>query len=304
MGRQSAPTERVLQALGAFQESPREPLSLAAVVARTGLAPATCLGILNTLRKHGYLVRADDKTFMLGPAAIRLGSAAQSSAGLVDLVRPVMLRLSARWEGPCTASAIVDGYVTVLARIGPAIANERSIEVGRRFPLQPPFGLLNLVWYPDEAIQAWVDSTQLLPVSSDLEQLRSVVMTARSTGYLVERWKQRVGLDALIDLIADKDLPPHMAEALSGYVTTLGERVYIEADLDGPKTLEVSSISAPIYDATGQPVLLLLLYLLREEMPISDVRSCGAEILAAAEQITREISGFNPYRMTDEGTTT
>jgi DNA-binding IclR family transcriptional regulator len=84
--------ERALSILDAFGDgTPR--LTLAEIAARTGYYPSTILRLAASLGRFGYLHRAADGLFRLGPTPLRLGLLYRDAFDLADHVRPALARL-------------------------------------------------------------------------------------------------------------------------------------------------------------------------------------------------------------------
>jgi DNA-binding IclR family transcriptional regulator len=68
-------------------------LSLTELAARAGLHKSTALRLATSLAHAGYLIRRDDKLFVLGPEPMRLGALYARAFRLEDHVRPVLRTL-------------------------------------------------------------------------------------------------------------------------------------------------------------------------------------------------------------------
>jgi DNA-binding IclR family transcriptional regulator len=84
--------DRALSLLSCFTEDDAS-LTLGEISARTGHYKSTVLRLAASLQRAGYLIRKPDKTFVLGPELMRLGTLYQRAFRLGDHVRPIMARL-------------------------------------------------------------------------------------------------------------------------------------------------------------------------------------------------------------------
>ena len=84
--------ERALDVLEAFADGTKM-LTLAELSVRAGLYPSTALRLAGSLIRYGYLVRATDGTYRLGPTPFRLGGLYRAGYDLADQVRPALARL-------------------------------------------------------------------------------------------------------------------------------------------------------------------------------------------------------------------
>jgi DNA-binding IclR family transcriptional regulator len=73
-------------------------ISLASLVAATGLDRGTAYRLLSSLLQSGMLARDDDKLYRLGLESMQLGLATMSRAPIMDRCRPAMIRIARRTE--------------------------------------------------------------------------------------------------------------------------------------------------------------------------------------------------------------
>jgi DNA-binding IclR family transcriptional regulator len=73
-------------------------ISLASLVASTGLDRATAYRLLSSLVHSGMLARDGDKIYRLGIEAMQLGLATMSRVPIMERCRPMMIRLARRTE--------------------------------------------------------------------------------------------------------------------------------------------------------------------------------------------------------------
>lgn len=73
-------------------------ISLASLIAATGLDRATAYRLLGSLVQSGMLARGEDKLYRLGLESMQLGLATMSRAPIVERCRPMMIRLARRSE--------------------------------------------------------------------------------------------------------------------------------------------------------------------------------------------------------------
>src|SRR5919108_1219519 len=112
--RKSPPTERVVQVLNLLADAPRERFTLTQIAARLGLNKPTCLGVLTALTDAAFVTRDDSKCYGLGPALLRLGSAAETGLANPDVIRPLLAELVERLGVGCILHAARQGQVLIL----------------------------------------------------------------------------------------------------------------------------------------------------------------------------------------------
>ncbi len=82
--------DKAMAILGALE---REPLALAGLVARTGIARPTAHRLAVSLEAHGMVRRDDEGRFLLGPRVVALGRVAADSYPLRDAAMPALRAL-------------------------------------------------------------------------------------------------------------------------------------------------------------------------------------------------------------------
>ncbi|NMM86081.1 ArsR family transcriptional regulator [Rhodococcus sp. SRB_17] len=295
-GRQSPPTERVVQVLDYLVARPEQRFGLSELARALEISKPTCLGILTVLTDRGYLARDEAlKTYGLGPALIAAGRAAQRGFAVGPIARAHLQKLSAEFGTTCTASAVVGDRIRVLEVTGPERIRVAA-RVGQVYPFAPPVGLMYVLWGSDDDLENWLGKEPSLPVRLDRERLWSVVRECRGAGYLVESLDpigQR--LHTLMAGVATHDLPPEVRELLGEMVSSLGERVYLGRDISSDDEHPVSLIAAPTYDAEGHQALVLTLYVGGAISGAEIVRRATA-LVEAADAVTAEVGGRSPAR--------
>ncbi|MDJ0107875.1 helix-turn-helix domain-containing protein, partial [Rhodococcus erythropolis] len=94
-GRQSPPTERVVQVLDYLVGRPDQRFGLSELARALEISKPTCLGILTALADRGYLTRDEvSKTYGLGPALIAAGRAAQRGFAVGPIARTHLEKVS------------------------------------------------------------------------------------------------------------------------------------------------------------------------------------------------------------------
>jgi DNA-binding IclR family transcriptional regulator len=294
VSRQSPPTDRVVAVLDFLVARRGERFGLSELARGVGLAKPTCLGIVTALTRGGYLVHdAVTKAYGLGPALIAAGRAAQNDFTAAALARRELAELSARYDTVCAASAVVGEQIMVLERTGPTRA-AATIKVGQTYPFAPPVGLMYVLWGGDRALDDWLARPPTLPSRIDRAHLRRVVDECRERGYLVESLSPAgLRLHSLMAGVAAYDLPAQVRELVGEMVSSLGERVYLGADLATRRRHPVSLIAAPTFDADGAQELVLTLYV-GGALTGAEIARRGNALAAAADAVTAQVSGRRP----------
>jgi DNA-binding IclR family transcriptional regulator len=294
MSRPSPPTERVVRVLGLLAERPKARPTLTEISQRLGITKATCLGIVGTLVRAGYLVRDDaTKTYALGPALLGLGRAAQAGFASLEVARPHLRALTARFGLSATASTLLGDDIVVLDRTGPPGDLDSAVQVGQRYPYAPPSGVVFTVWLDDDGIDRWLANYP--PVAIDRRRLRALARSARQRGYLVERMSEvSVSSYTLLAGLTAQNPTPAVTRAFNAITAAFPDRYYMAEELRGLGRLPVSLVCAPTYTSTGTPDLLMAVFVLRELTP-PEITEIGTAVRAAAEDVTQRIDGVDPW---------
>jgi DNA-binding IclR family transcriptional regulator len=292
-GRASPPTQRVVRVLDFLAARPEERFGVSELARRLGLSKPTCLGIVTSLTEAGYLVRDPaDKTYRLGPSLITLGHKAQESMRVSPAAREELRRLSARFGVTVALSGVVDDRITLLDLVAPAGARP-GVEVGQSYPFAPPVGLMFVLW-DDEAERDWLAKEPTIPLRTNTERLNRVIEVCRADGYLVERLT--AGGRRLYSLMAgmSSNLPDELRALLGELVSDIGERVYLRDD-DRHKRLDISVISAPVFDHYQRQVMVASMHI-GKSLTDAEITERARALVKTADAVTAQLGGVKPRR--------
>ena len=296
MERRSPPTERVVRLLDLLARQPQEGLSLSELARRLDISKATSLGIAGALTQAGYLVRADDKTYTLGPALLGLGRAASEAFTSLAFARPELRRLNQEVGVASSVSTLVDDKIVLLDRTGPHGELDGMLQVGQRYPYTPPSGLVLAAWLDDPDIAQWLADYPEVSMDSSLEHLRALVDTAREHGYIVERMSDvSVGALTLLAGLEGHALPAPAEDAIANMVSNLADRHYVSRHLRRGGHYAVTFVSSPSFDHDGRPDLLLGLLVFRSHVAYNELTRYGAAVRQAAARVTAQAGGRAPW---------
>jgi DNA-binding IclR family transcriptional regulator len=252
----------VLDVLETLAQRPDRSRSLADLVRATGMTRATAHAVLDTLVQRGWVQRSEvDKTYSVGSYFAAVGQALAGARPVEHLAHEAISKLAAEHDATAVVVHVVDGALVVTdvapapsAGPGRGWAGVREpVRVGSRAPYVPPFGLGFAAWAPPEEQEAWLahaaGNTRLV------DRLRAVLPQVRRRGYTLDR------LDPVF-AGAFEVLARLQQDVLGEAVREVVGRVLDEVTLIDhlPEEVEsgevsVSSITAPVLDATGRVVL-------------------------------------------------
>jgi DNA-binding IclR family transcriptional regulator len=186
--------QRAVEILGLLSED-RPTVTVAEIVAETGLAKTTVVRMIHTLEQNG-LVWSTSRGITAGPGLWRWAYLARRGWDLPEEFRQLMRGLSAR------TTETVNLYVTRdLQRV--CIAQQQStqtlrhvVHVGDQLPLWA--GASSKVLLRDAAPSQLERVASMSPRGAEmLERLREGIDRARETGYAVSHGEREVGVSAV-----------------------------------------------------------------------------------------------------------
>lgn len=294
--RRSPPTQRVVALLDHMVAHPGEEFGLSELSRALNISKPTCLGIVTTLSETGWLVcDPDSRGYRIGPALVSAGRLARQAVPGTDVAERHLTTLATRYRSACTASAVVGNEIVVLTSVR-GDGRVDAAMAGSRYPFAPPVGLMYVLWDSDRAFERWLTTRPTLPVVLDHPHLRAVVAECRARGYLVEGLTD-VGarLHTLMAGVAAYDLPDEVRDLVGEMVSTLGERVYLGAELTGNGKHPTHLLAAPTYGSDGRQQMVLTLYV-GDSITGAEITRRGKALMATAAAVTAEAGGRPPAR--------
>lgn len=292
MARPAPAVERTTAILDFLAAHPSEPWSLSELSRRLDLNKATAHSLLSALTDAGYLVRHPSrKDYALGPALIGVGRAALEQFPVVDFARPEMRRLADELGLECLASAAVDGEMVILERAGTPRPLGVSVAVGQRLPIVPPFGTAFVAWEGADAVTRWLRRAGPSTTEAELAQYEAALRAVRERGYSVT-----LEADTHVRLgrvLADRG---RARDDVGALVDELGHEEYLLIDLDPGRSYRVNHLGAPVFDASGQVAILLVLLGFRGTLSGAEVPALAERLMEAAATVTSSIHGTPPAR--------
>ncbi|GAA5049174.1 helix-turn-helix domain-containing protein [Nocardia callitridis] len=277
----SPPTRRVTEIVTLLAGA-QEPIGVAAIAGRLGIARATAAAILDELTTVSWVVRMPDRGYTVGPAL----------AGIATLTLPhgvgeLLTRLAERTGHGATFSRIEPRHLTVLdVRNGPD-RNIPGLPVGQRIPLQFPAGASVMPWRKAHEQNAWLRTAS----AEDKRSAGALLTLVRERGVAV--FRPRVDDAGTVELLADllgavgtQLLQPNLRARALRQLATLTARPFTIAELDAEDLLPLSYLAAPVLDASGIANYEVQLGPLRAETTKSE----RDEYISATSSTAREVS--------------
>ncbi|EHJ61464.1 IclR family transcriptional regulator [Novosphingobium pentaromativorans] len=273
--RGSPAAQRTVAILDFFADHPRESFTLTEVARALRISTATCLNFLSTLVSANYLSRDSSKRYALGPALGRLADAAAQRGGPLQLAKSVMRELADRYDVICSAIFPEAGEAVVRERASSLSHLGWAAQLGKRFPLSPPFGTVFFAWNTPREIERWLASTADRREAIDPERIHASLAFARkvgfATGLRTERLKDQAHAQSLTYRADKTD--------------------YLVTELDEAKTYDLAFASAPIFDETGQVAFALAVMGFTKRLTGAQILEIGDQLRRACDQVTKASGG-------------
>ncbi|WP_280264202.1 helix-turn-helix domain-containing protein [Nocardia abscessus] len=242
----SPPTRRVIDIVSLLATS-GEPISVAGIAERLGIARATATAILAELDAAGWVARDPARGYVIGPALAGLHGAALPH-GVGDL----LAGLAARTGYGATFSRIEPDRLTVLDVRHGVDRVVPGIPVGHRIPLQFPAGASVMPWRPASEQNTWLRTA----TEDDQRMAGALLALVRDRGVAV--FRPRADDAGMVDLLADllgavgsELLQPRLRTRALRQLAALTSRPFTRAELDSEEVLPLSYLAAPVFDASG-----------------------------------------------------
>jgi len=297
MARPSPQTERLVDMVEALASRPDHGLSLTELARHLGVTPATCHPMVTELTERGWLRRHPARrTYRLGPAFVALGRAAAGAAETQELARTALIELQRTHR--------VDGLILVpgddVLTVVDLVPDRRGsgIEIGDQVPFRAPLGASVAAFADAASLEHWL--TEGEPPDGLRRSYVDLVDAVRRRGFAVELTGT---VDARIyEVLAqiggrfvDGGADPAAARLRSLLDEIVGELGGLErfhpVGISPDASYQVGTMSAPVFDADGDVVLVLAVRGLPERVTGAEVERLGRELVAAADEVTQASGG-------------
>jgi len=290
--------ERVVAVLNFLTAHPDESFTLSELARRLDLNKATCHALLMTLTDAGYLLRHPSRmTYMLGPALVAIGSAAQGQFQAVDFAREEMRALAEETSLECIASTVVGNEIVILSRSGAALPFGTSVALGQRLPLVPPLGSVFMAWAAPDEIDGWLQRQHTWATEEQLDRYQAALTAVRRRGYAVSLDADaRLQVGQALAELGDEGRTQPVRGMLERLLDELSRDDYFLIDIEPEAPYKVNTMGAPVFGTTGGVELGLFLVGFRGALQGDEVMEHGDRLAQATRNVTKAIHGVEPQR--------
>ena len=302
--RPSPQTDRVVDLMEMVAAQPGG-VTLAQVTRGLGVHKASCHSMLASLVQAGWLLRdPTSKAYSLGPALLRLGSAAASRFPALEVARPAMAELAAETGGHVIAFQVQADHVTVVHQVRNLRVPATPMRLGMELPTRPPYGAALIAFAGEEERSRWLSE---LPPDAQ-SRYRKALAATRRRGFAVGlHVLPDIRLQELASLIRAAETgrssgsggsrgngagaSERRASRLSDLAGALTEELihreeWFLSSITPSRRYDVSHVDCPVFGREGKVELMLSLVPVPSLQTGAAVMSLGGRML----EVTRRLS--------------
>lgn len=273
MTRSSPGVRRVVSILNFIADHPGQSFTLTDIVRALRLSRATCHALLGGLVEAGYLFRASDKSYVLGPALIAMGETAKTHFSPAQVAQPEMRALADRYDAMCALCALRGGDAVILERAAAYSHVGNATVRGAQLPLLAQFAGVFFVWSSTVDVESWVDALDPPARADQREAMLRGIEFVRAHGFGASaRTAEVTGIVSSLDRAASWQTLDSSMEPLTA--------------IDPDRVYAPGFINAPIYDARRRVVYAIALTGFQGSLTGRQLLDIGADVRETCERIS------------------
>lgn len=278
MSQGSPSAQRVIAILNFFADHPGQAFSLTDLVRSLRLSRATAHAFLTTLANAGYLYRATDKTYVLGPALAAIGQVANEHFSPLQVAQPEMRRLADEFDVVCSA-VFRDGKDIVVRERATSRSNLGfTLPSGGRLPLRPPFGGIFFAAAPDSVIERWFEQLDPPGLPDQWTIMEQGLAFVRQHGFQ-------------FTIRTMREQPQDMSSDWL-FVEQVEDRpILLATSLDLKERYQLASVTAPVFGPQNKVAFVLALVGFHTVHTGEQVAAIGGRLHGAAARISEFLGG-------------
>lgn len=272
MTRSSPGVKRVAAILNFMASHPGQAFALSDIVRALKLSRATCHALLTGLVEVGYLYRATDKTYVLGPALAEIGRAAVEHSSPLQIAQPEMRALADAFDVVCGAYFLEGDTLHLRERAASLSHVGYPVPLGTRTPLRSAQAPAFFAHVPAEA-EAWLARTDLPPSPERRALMEQGMAFVRGHGFIA---------------LARKPGAIPKGTILAGTGAATDELPVVPVpEVDPAEVYSVAAIMSPVLDRAGRASFCLLMAGFSAPLTGALILDAGGQLNRACERIAR-----------------
>jgi DNA-binding IclR family transcriptional regulator len=292
MARPALSAARAVEVINFLAAHPTEAFTLSDLVDRLGINVASLHAVLNVLTESAFLARHPRHlTYTLGPTLVAVGAAALEHHLAIDVAREEAKALSARLDLDVAVTALAGHDVVFVARSGGHRPLGTPTHVGMRTPIRAPMGSIFYAWAHDDTVDAWLERSGPA-TAEEIELDRAELEAVRARGFSVAlEGAARRQLGTALEEVAER---PRARRDVDELLRRSGGRTAHLVVIDPKASYDVSSVSAPVFNAAGEVALAVNVVGFSPGTSGAAVISYGEEVLDTALVVSKQTRGNPP----------
>jgi DNA-binding IclR family transcriptional regulator len=263
-------------------DHPGQAFALTDLVRALKLSRATCHALLTGLVEVGYLYRASDKTYVLGPALAAIARTAAANFSPLQVAQPEMRQLADRFDVVCSAVFLEGDSIVIRERAASVSHVGYSAPLGTRAKLRSPFAAAFFAWSPEDA-DDWLDRENPPPNAEQREALKESMDFGREHGFLAFLRNPAV---TTTERAAEQVFGAEGAE----FPVLLAKRLLSD------EQYPLISITAPVFERQGKVAFVIGLMGVNRRLSGKEVLQIADELKGACTRIGGFIAGTGERR--------
>lgn len=279
MGQFSPSVERAAAILNFMADHPERSFTVSDLVRSLKISRSTCYTLVSSLVKVGFLYRASDKMFVLGPRLASIGKIAADHASPLLIAQSEMRTLSEELDVICTAYAREGESLVVLDRVASGSNLGWAAPKGTRMKLRAPFGAAFYAWSEPEVIDTWLNANPPLPSADQRSLMQQSMAFARDHGFSVS-----------VSSASSQEL--RMDESVAGEIDI---RTHLPispiAEIESDQEYSLYAILAPVFDAKKEVIFVLSILGFTYALPGTQILHLGKRLREACNRVSAFVEG-------------
>lgn len=212
---------------------------------------------------------------------------------MADVARSDMEALAADFGCECTAQALVESELVIVASAGAARGGASPSRVAMRMPLTPPHGTLHMAWSNDDATEAWLKSAGAIS-DEQRQKYLDALQRVRQRGWSVGLVSPRhAGVEEAVTEFSTRDYTKTMEARLRQMLGDLND-VCEPADSLLRANQSIRFIAAPVFAVDGSVPLSLRMFSLPTDASSQQIEAWRDRLLRTARSVTNACGGRFP----------